>query len=117
MMVSFSNGNLGSDFIKEMPKKKLHNYAHRLIDLARKELKPEFDKEMDKMLAETDKVVYQKGQQDALKDLPKLEKLKSCIDKTIPVMYTYAASMKTYVEYNGFKLCINDAFEKLPKEE
>lgn len=38
MMVSFYNGNLGSDVIKEMPKQKLHNYAHRLLDLARKEI-------------------------------------------------------------------------------
>lgn len=38
MMVSFSNGNLGSDVRKEMPKEKLHNYAHRLLDLAREEI-------------------------------------------------------------------------------
>ena len=38
MMVSFSNGNLGSDVRKEMPKQKLHNCAHRLLDLARKEI-------------------------------------------------------------------------------
>lgn len=38
MMVSFSNGNLGSDVIKEVPKQKLHNYANRLLDLARKEI-------------------------------------------------------------------------------
>lgn len=38
MMVSFSNRNLGSDVIKEMPKQKLYNYAHRLLDLAIKEI-------------------------------------------------------------------------------
>ena len=35
--------------------------AEEPLDLARKELQPEFDRKMDKMLAETDKVVYQKG--------------------------------------------------------
>lgn len=39
MMVSFSNRNFN---IKEMPKQKLHNYAHRLLDLARKELKEDW---------------------------------------------------------------------------
>lgn len=57
------------------------------------------------------------ARKEILKDLPKLEKTKDVIDSTIPVMYTNAASMKTYVEYHGYKLCINDMFEKLPKEE
>ena len=64
--------------------------AKQLLDLARKEI---------------------------LKDLPKLEKTKDCIDPTIPIMYTNTPSMKSYVEYHGYKLCINDVFEKLPKEE
>lgn len=38
MMVSFSNENLGSDVRKEMPKQKLHNCAHRLLEFAKKEL-------------------------------------------------------------------------------
>lgn len=65
-------------------------WCHRIIDLVRKEI---------------------------LKDLPKLEKTKDVIDPTIPVMYTYAATNKSYVEYDGYKLCINDVFKKLPKEE
>lgn len=95
----------------------IQDYAKDLLDLSRKELQPEFDKEMDKMLAETDKVIYQKGQQDALKSLPKLEKTKGLYYPTIPIMYTHTPSMKSYVEYHGYKLCINDVFEKLPKEE
>jgi hypothetical protein len=42
MMVSFSNSNVGSDIRTEMPKDKLHNYAHKLRDLARKELKTNY---------------------------------------------------------------------------
>lgn len=108
----------GHEFASESEIETLKLNAKSLLNLARKELQPEFDKEMDNLLAETDKVVYQKGQQDALKDLPKLEKTKYVMyDPTIPVMYTNAASMKTYVEYNGYKLCINDAFEKLQNKQ
>jgi hypothetical protein len=32
-------------------------------------------------------------------------------------MYTNAASMKSYIEYNGYKVCINELFKSLPKEE
>lgn len=56
------------------------------------------------------------ARKEILKDLPKLEKTEDVIDPTIPVMYTYAATNKTYVEYDGHKLCINDAFKKLPKK-
>lgn len=97
--------------------KEIKKISGQILDLARKEIQPEFDKEMDKMLAETDKVVYQKGREDALKSLPKLEKTKDCIDPTIPIMYTNTPSMKSYIEYHGYNLCINDVFEKLPKEE
>ena len=57
--------------------KEIKKISVQILDLARKELQPEFDKEMDKMLAETDKVVYQKGREDALKDLPKWKKMPS----------------------------------------
>ena len=63
-----------SDAHAYMDETEIHHYSKGLLDLARKELQPEFDKEMDKMLAETDKVVYQKGQQDILKSLPKWKK-------------------------------------------
>ena len=89
--------------------------AKELLNLAKKELeKGYYLCVKDNSLWEEG---YKKGKEDALKSLPKLEKTKDAIDPTIPVMYTNAASMKSYVEYNGYKLCINDAFEKLPKEE
>ena len=53
----YDDGQAGS---KPLSDKVLKECAKELLDLARKELQPEFDKEMDKMLAETDKVVYQK---------------------------------------------------------
>lgn len=93
--------------------------AEILLDLARKELEKEYrivDKD-DNNWEDGYKHGYKQGKQDIEKDLLKLEKSKACIDPTLPVMYTYAESKKTYVEYDGYKLCINDAFEKLSKEE
>ena len=87
--------------------------APKLFNLARKELKKSFV-----LLAKEDyQTAFDLGKTEALKEFPKLEKTKNVIDPTIPVMYTNAESMKTYVEYNGYRLRINDLFEKLPKEE
>lgn len=93
--------------------------SSHILDLARKEIRKEQQEKLGtlEMPIDVTEPYYIKGKQDALKDLPKLEKTKDCIDPTIPVMYTYAATNKTYVEYDGHKLCINDVFEKLPKEE
>ena len=78
--------------------------ALNLLDLARKELQPEFDKQMDKMLTKTDKVVY-------LKDLPKWEKNK------LPNSESYMGFTGSYFCYRGYNINYNKLFEKLPKEE
>ena len=91
------------------------HYEKEILDLTRKELEKEY-RIIDKDDSNWE-YGYKQSKQDTEKDLPKLEKSNACIDPTIPVMYTNAASMKTYVEYDGYKLCINDAFEKLSKEE
>lgn len=57
------------------------------------------------------------AKEEFLKEFPKLEKTKNHIDPTIPIIYTNAASMKSYVEYDGYKVCINELFDKLLKEE
>lgn len=90
-----------------------------LLDLAIKKIREEQQKKLGtlEMPIDVTEPYYIKGKQDALKDLPKLEKTKDVIDPTIPIVYTNATLMKTYVEYNGYKVCINDVFEKLPKEE
>ena len=94
--------------------KEIKKISAQVLDLARKEIKKEFkDEEYFRLITEH----YKQGKQDALKDLPKLEKTKDCIDPTIPIMYTNTPSMKSYIEYHGYKLCINDVFDKLPKEE
>ena len=89
----------------------VNEFAPKLLDLARKELQPEFDKQMDKMLAETDKVVYQKGQQDALKDLPKWKKVDSN-----PAKFQYNLQGKRLYKDGEYYIDLID-LEKLPKEE
>lgn len=69
MMVSFSNGNFGSDVIKEMPKPKLHNYAYRLLKWLREVHKivvcispmQEIDGDCIEWCAEIYKIVGEKG--------------------------------------------------------
>lgn len=103
----------------------IKNVSKTLLDLARKELESNYyDKVLDDRMVfkaelhATDlQTAYNMGKQDALKDLPRLKKTKDCIDPTIPIMYTNTPSMKSYIEYHGYKLCINDVFDKLPKEE
>ena len=117
-MISFSHA-MFDHLLNTNVKVDVKEWKNKLLDLARKEIRKEQQKKLGtiEMPIDVTEPYYIKGKQDALKDLPKLEKTKDCIDPTIPVMYTYAATNKTYVEYDGHKLCINDVFEKLPKEE
>ena len=103
MMVSFSNGNLGSDVRKEMPKQMLHDYAHRLLDLARKEILEEFRSREELFY----KNGFEIGRESALKDLPKLRK--DCFHNITSVV-----DGRLY--YNGYYIDINE-LEKLPKED
>lgn len=93
--------------------------AKELLDLARKELQPEFDEEMERMLAETDKVVYQKGQQDALKDLPKWKKAKENkeFDKHVLLFEDEERIVLTTELYKGEYYIEVDDLKTLPKEE
>jgi hypothetical protein len=106
MMVSFSNGNLGSDVRKEMPKQKLRNYAHRLLDLARKELMPEI----------SDFEIYDKGFKEGkkyvLKDLPKW---KDVSGKNGAGTKDYKI-VGYYLVKGNYAIYLED-LEKLPKEE
>lgn len=92
-------------------KEAFHCYSKQLLDLARKELQPEFDKEMDKTLAETDKIVYQKGKQDALKDMPKWKKVDSN-----PAKFQYNLQGTRLYKDGEYYIELSD-LEALPKEE
>ena len=113
MMVSFSNGNLGSDVIKEMPKQKLHNYARRLLDLARKELIEELSD--DNFAID---FALNKGKQDALKDLPKWKKAteNEDLEKHIAILEEDKVLLSNYLEEGDYYIELED-LKTLPKEE
>ena len=85
---------------------KTKEYSQKLLDLARKELQPEFDKEMDKMLAETDKVVYQKGREDALKSLDKREMVSEDLEEACDNYYD-----ETWDEHGGIAMVVNNCHD------
>ena len=113
MMVSFSNGNLGSDVIKEMPKQKLHNYARRLLDLARKELIEELSD--DNFAID---FALNKGKQDALKDLPKWKKANKETDfeERVLIYEDDYICYDDHVYIDDYYIERNE-LKKLPKEE
>lgn len=96
-MVSFSNSNIGSDVRKDMPKDKLHGFANRLLDLARKEI---------------------------LKDLPKWKKAKE--NRTLPddvVKIDEVGNIKngkvihSDMVWKGEYFIMLQSLKSLPKEE
>lgn len=48
----------------------IHSYSERLLALARKQLQPEIDAEIDKAYKNSDAVQYRRGKEDAQKDMP-----------------------------------------------
>ena len=50
-------------------------------------------------------------------NMPTLEKIEKVYDPTIPFLYTDFCTSKSYVEMDGYRICVNDLFNKLPKEE
>jgi hypothetical protein len=121
MMVSFSNSNVGSDIRTEMPKDKLHNYAHKLRDLARKELEANYYTKVidDKMVFKSElheqslQTAYDMGKQDVLKDLPKWKKYKG---KLIGNGLIFEDNVNLVLVRNDYYIDINE-LDKLPKEE
>ncbi len=49
---------------------KVSENAQKLLDVARKQLQPEIDAEIDKAYKNSDAVQYRRGKEDALKDMP-----------------------------------------------
>lgn len=90
-------------------------HAAILFDLAKREIEKEYK------LVDKNKDEWAEGwnscHEDLIKDIPKLEKGDGDIDPMIPVIYTNAASMKTYIEYDGCKACVQDLFKRLPREK
>lgn len=110
----YADGQAGS---KPLSDKVLKECAIDLLDLARKELQPEFDKELDKAYKSRDEVVYlqgyDRGKQDALKDLPKWKKahehkefpLHVCVmdENMYPILDTEVNEDEYYIELEDLK--------------
>ena len=53
----------------------VREYAPQLLSLARKQLQPEIDTEIEKAYKNADEVQYRKGREEALKDMPRWKKI------------------------------------------
>ena len=98
-------------------------FSNNLLDLARKELQPEFDKELDEAYKTRDEVVYlegyDKGHEDVLKDLPKWKKINHSVDldEYVCVIDFDGTVVTTDVlEKGDYFIKLNELL-KLPKED
>lgn len=95
----------------ETPEEYINKHSQTLLDLARKELQPEFETELDKAYKTQDDVVYRngyaQGKQDTLKEtLESLPKWKKITDET---------NLSLTLSNGEYYLPLED-LEKLPKE-
>lgn len=110
------NGNI-------LPSKDIKGYAKSLLDLARKELQPDIDKELDEAYKTRDEVVYlegyDRGKQDALKDLPKWKKATKNkeFDKHVLLFQDEESVVLTTELYKGEYYIEEDDLKTLPKED
>lgn len=86
----------------------LHDGASKLLSIARKQLQPEIDAEIEKAYKNADEVQYRKGREEALKDLPRWRFSTGCFDNgwiNDGVLYYkfHAIPLKTLEELPGFK--------------
>ena len=88
--------------------------AAELFSLARKQLQPEIDAEIEKAYKTADEVQYRKGWEEALKDLPRWKKVGLNTGQTTLVIGYTGEEDKLY--RNGYVISLPD-LEKLPKED
>jgi len=114
MMVSFSNSNVGSDIRTEMPKDKLYNYSHRLLDLARKELEKNY-RLVDKNDSNWEDG-YKQGICFALKDLPKWKKDDNRLSSGVYSIENRGDG-NIVVCIKDYTIQLSELIQKLPKEK
>lgn len=88
--------------------------AAELLSIARKQLQPEIDAEIEKAYKTADEVQYRKGREEALKDLPRWKKVGLNTGQTTLVIGYTGEEDKLY--RNGYVISLSD-LEKLPKED
>lgn len=88
-------------------------HAKGLLSIARKQLQPEIDAEIEKAYKTAYDVQYRKGREEALKDLPRW-KPSNCPRSNLPSLYLTGDGTALYKD--GYEISIS-GLEKLPKEE
>ena len=94
-------------------KETIQRIAAELLSLARKQLQPEIDAEIEKAYKNADEVQHRKGREEALKDLPRWNKC--------PLYFEHGEIGKTdkdedVLSYQGYRILLSD-LAKLPKED
>ena len=96
--------------------------AKSLLDLARKELQPEIDKEIDKAYKKIDTIVYdsgyKQGQYEIMEDLPKWKKAKKDeeLDCHVAIQQDDRVVLSDFVQKDEYYITL-DVLKKLQKEE
>jgi len=96
--------------------------AESLLDLARKELKPEIDKEIDKAYKNIDTIVYnngyKQGQYEIMEDLPKWKKAEKDeeLDCHVAIQQDGRVVLSDFVQKDEYYITL-DVLKTLPKEE
>lgn len=105
-----------------MDKNEIHHYSKGLLDLARKELQPEIDKEIDKAYKNIDTIVYdngyKQGQYEIMEDLPKWKKAKKDeeLDCHVAIQQDDRVVLSDFVQKDEYYITL-DILKTLPKEE
>ena len=97
----------------------VREYAPELLAIARKQLQPEIDAEIEKAYKTADEVQYRKGREEALKDLPRWKKIRENGRN-----YSDSPQFVINGRYLEMNDTLNDVYEialsdlaKLPKED
>jgi hypothetical protein len=90
----------------------MHSYSERLLKLARKQLQPEIDAEINLAYKNSDEVQYRSGREDALKELPKWVP-----DQDSPQYQTWDMLENGILYHHGHHISLEDLWNKLLKEE
>jgi hypothetical protein len=100
----------------------IHHYSKGLLDLAREELQPEIDKEIDKAYKNIDTIVYdngyKQGQYEIMEDLPKWKKAEKDeeLDCHVAIQQDGKVVLSDFVQKDEYYITL-DVLKTLPKEE
>ena len=95
----------------------IDKWKDKLLELAKKELQPEIDADLDKAYKTQDAVVYENGKRDALKNVPKWRKSCNFCEHDGSYMQENFFDGDIWLCRKGYKISINELISKLPKEE